>query len=83
MKPLELVGTLPGQGVATLLRFQRLHFFWGVDMTRIQELYRIIDLNEQAIELYRKELKSLDNEIRRREGKIEDAIKELDELFRI
>ena len=32
MKPLELVGTLPGQGVATLLRFQRLHFFLGCDM---------------------------------------------------
>ena len=52
-------------------------------MTRIQELYRIIDLNKQAIELHRKELKGLENEIRRREGKIEDALKELDELCQI
>ena len=45
-------------------------------MTRIQEIYRIIDLNKQAIEL-------LEKDIQNRYDEIEKSFKELDELCRI
>ena len=45
-------------------------------MTRIEELYKIIDLNKQAIEL-------LEADIQKRYEETEKALEELDELCAI
>jgi len=56
-------------------------------MTRIQELYRIIDINSKAIKLIREDkqrmLASIKARIDERWEEIEKALKELDELCRI